>query len=85
MSRSLWKGPFLDYGLIRSFLKSSKKEPMKVYSRRSIILPQFVGFEVEIYNGLKFHKIKIKEEMIGHYFGEFAPTRKTYVPKSKKN
>ena len=87
MARSLWKGPFLDSGLIRSYLKARKEgKALKVHSRRSIILPQFVGLEVEIYNGKEFQNILIKEEMIGHYFGEFAPTRKMFVPKeTKKN
>ena len=88
MSRSVWKGPFVDFGLLRSLMKKEKgeasKEPLKVYSRRSLILPEFVGLEVEIYNGKAFQKVLLKEEMIGHYFGEFAPTRKLFVPKEKK-
>ena len=90
MSRSVWKGPFVDYGLIQSILKrqeSEEKYPkgqLKIYSRRSIILPEFIGLEVEIHNGKTFQKVLLKEEMIGHSFGEFAPTRKIFVPKDKK-
>ena len=89
MSRSVWKGPFIDFGVLRSIIKKQNlspsgkpsKGPLRVYSRRSLILPEFVGLEVEIYNGKEFQNILIKEEMIGHYFGEFAPTRKMFVPK----
>ena len=84
MTRSLWKGPFLDSGLIRSYLNArAEGKPLRVHSRRSIILPQFVGLEVEIYNGQKYQSVTIQEEMIGHSFGEFAPTRKVFVPKKK--
>jgi len=91
MSRSVWKGPFVDFGLLRSVVKKERsdaqkkgpKDPLKVYSRRSLILPDFVGLEVDIYNGRSFQKVLIKEEMIGHYFGEFAPTRKIFIPKDK--
>ena len=49
-----------------------------------MILPEFIGLEVEIHNGKSFQKVLLKEEMIGHSFGEFAPTRKIFVPKDKK-
>jgi ribosomal protein S19 len=49
-----------------------------------MILPEFIGLEVDIYNGKSFQTILLKEEMIGHSFGEFAPTRKLFVPKEKK-
>ena len=92
MSRSVWKGPFIDFGVLRSIIKKqnlspsgkSSKSPLRVYSRRSLILPEFVGLEVEIHNGKSFQKVLLKEEMIGHSFGEFAPTRKIFVPKDKK-
>ena len=88
MPRSVWKGPFVDPGLLRSILKSqddkSAKGPIKIYSRRSLILPEFIGLEVDIYNGKDFQTVILKEEMIGHSFGEFAPTRKLFVPKEKK-
>jgi small subunit ribosomal protein S19 len=88
MPRSVWKGPFVDPGLLRSILRSQNqkyaKGPIKIYSRRSMILPEFIGLEVDIYNGKSFQTILLKEEMIGHSFGEFAPTRKLFVPKEKK-
>lgn len=88
MSRSVWKGPFVDTGLLRSVLRyqsdDSPKGPLKVYSRRSVILPEFIGLNVDIYNGKGFQTVLLKEEMIGHSFGEFAPTRKLFVPKEKK-
>ena len=88
MPRSVWKGPFVDPGLLRSILKNqddkSAKGPIKIYSRRSLILPEFIGLEVDIYNGKDFQTVILKEEMIGHSFGEFAPTRKLFVPKEKK-
>nr|YP_009647146.1 ribosomal protein S19 [Chloropicon maureeniae]QBX98824.1 ribosomal protein S19 [Chloropicon maureeniae] len=84
MTRSLWKGPFLDSGLIRTILRTDPKGKVpKIYSRRSVILPQFVGMEVEIYNGRSFQSVLITEKMIGHTFGEFALTRKPFVPKKK--
>lgn len=87
MSRSLWKGPFVDPSLLkigdsgglttpRSLARSSKIT-RKIWSRRSCILPQFVGSFVQIYNGRSFVGLKITEEMVGHKFGEFASTRKT--------
>lgn len=82
MSRAIWKGPFIDPSFYRKKNEiSSSKE--KIYSRRSAISPQFIGREVQIYNGQKWIDIKIKEEMIGHKFGEFAFTRKKTVHKKK--
>lgn len=71
MTRSVWKGPFVDSSLLRS--TSIKR---KVWSRRSCILPQFVGSVTQIYNGAKWISLKITEDMVGHKFGEFASTRK---------
>lgn len=68
MSRSLYKGPFLDYSILRN--------QKKVWSRRSVILPQFVEKTFQIHNGKQFVRLKVTEEMIGHKFGEFALTRK---------
>jgi small subunit ribosomal protein S19 len=69
MTRSLWKGPFVDASLL-------KATPIRrVWSRRSCILPQFVGLRLQIYNGQKCVALKITEEMVGHKFGEFAATR----------
>ena len=87
MTRSVWKGPFVDMYLIKkaeAVRSSGRNDVIKTWSRRSTILPEFVGLEVEIHNGRGFQSVLIKEEMIGHYFGEFAPTRKMFVPKEKK-
>ena len=78
MSRSVWKGPFVDMTLIKKAEKvseSGKKEVIKTWSRRSTILPQFVGLTFGVYNGRKFIPVSITENMVGHKFGEFSPTR----------
>ncbi|MBP7651904.1 30S ribosomal protein S19 [Candidatus Dependentiae bacterium] len=78
MARSLKKGPFVDDHLMKkvdSILKSGKKEAIKTWSRRSTILPEFVGLNFTVHNGKKFIPIYITEQMVGHKFGEFAPTR----------
>jgi small subunit ribosomal protein S19 len=72
MTRSIWKGPFVDTCLFKQ-----KKIRWRIWSRRSYILPQFVGCYAQIYNGKNFVGLKITEEMVGHKFGEFASTRKT--------
>nr|YP_009676007.1 ribosomal protein S19 [Solenostoma sphaerocarpum]QDE12872.1 ribosomal protein S19 [Solenostoma sphaerocarpum] len=72
MTRSIWKGPFVDTCLFKQ-----KKIRWRIWSRRSCILPQFVGCYAQIYNGKGFVGLKITEEMVGHKFGEFASTRKT--------
>lgn len=79
MTRSIWKGTFIDNCL----LKTINKKIIKIYSRRSIIYPQFLNKKVKIYNGNQFIPIKITENMIGHKFGEFALTRQLYVFKGK--
>ena len=78
MARSIWKGPFVDMTLIKKAEKvseSGRKEVIKTCSRRSTILPQFVGLTFGVYNGQKFIPVMITEEMIGHKLGEFSPTR----------
>ena len=78
MSRSVWKGPFVDTTLIKKAEKvsdSGKKEIIKTWSRRSTILPQFVGLTFGVYNGQKFVPVSVTENMVGHKFGEFSPTR----------
>ena len=93
MSRSMWKGPYLDPSLWKKIyrnLKETKTYPkrnsLKIWSRRSIILPYFVGKNVEIHQGKHFIKLLITEDMIGHKFGEFALTRKKCDHKKvKKN
>ena len=78
MTRSVWKGPFVDSQLIKKAEKSSLsgwKEVIKTWSRRSTILPQFVGLTFGVYNGQKFVPVTINEQMVGHKLGEFSPTR----------
>jgi len=78
MSRSIKKGPFIDYKLEAKLLKMSegkKKTVVKTWSRRSMISPDFVGNTVAVHNGNKFIPVYVTENMVGHKFGEFAPTR----------
>ena len=78
MSRSLKKGPFIDYKLemrITKMNKSGKKSVVKTWSRRSVISPDFVGHTVAVHNGNKFIPVYITENMVGHKLGEFSPTR----------
>ena len=78
MTRSVWKGPFVDMTLIKKAEKlsgSGRKEVIKTWSRRSTILPQFVGLTFGVYNGRKFIPVSVSENMVGHKFGEFSPTR----------
>ena len=81
MSRSVWKGPFFDGYLLKKAEKvreSGSNEVIKIWSRRSTILPQFVGLTFGVYNGQKHIPVLVSEDMIGHKFGEFAPTRTYY-------
>lgn len=81
MSRSVWKGPFVDGYLLKKADKArsaSRNEMIKIWSRRSTILPQFVGLLFGVYNGQKHIPVNVTEEMVGHKFGEFAPTRTFY-------
>jgi len=78
MSRSLKKGPFIDFKLesrILAMADSGKKSVIKTWSRRSMISPDFVGQTVAVHNGNKFIPVYITENMVGHKLGEFAPTR----------
>jgi len=89
MARSVWKGPFVEDSLIKKVEKQKKetiKKPIKTWSRKSTIIPDFVGISFLIYNGKKFIPITISEEMVGHKMGEFAPTRNFYghTPADKK-
>ena len=89
MSRSVWKGPFVDPSLLKKVekLKSTRNPtPIKTWSRKSTIIPEFVGISFLIYNGKKFIPIKISEEMVGHKLGEFSPTRQFsgHTPADKK-
>ena len=81
MTRSVWKGPFFDGYLLKKAEKSrqsGRSEVIKMWSRRSTILPQFVGLTFGVYNGQKHVPVLVSEDMIGHKFGEFAPTRTYY-------
>jgi len=89
MSRSVWKGPFVDPTLINKVEKlknQTNKPPIKTWSRKSTIIPEFVGYSFLIHNGKKFIPIKISEEMVGHKLGEFSPTRQFsgHTPADKK-
>lgn len=78
MSRSLKKGPFIDFKLEKRILEmndSGKKSVIKTWSRRSMISPEFVGHTIAVHNGNKFIPVYITENMVGHKLGEFAPTR----------
>jgi small subunit ribosomal protein S19 len=78
MSRSLKKGPFIDFKLEKRVLDmndSGKKSVIKTWSRRSVISPDFVGHTIAVHNGNKFIPVYITENMVGHKLGEFAPTR----------
>ena len=78
MARSVWKGPFVDITLMKKANKvsgSGRKEVIKTWSRRSTILPQFVGLTFGVYNGKKFIPVSVNENMVGHKLGEFSPTR----------
>ena len=89
MSRAIWKGPFVDPSLIKKVEKlkgQSNKAPIKTWSRKSTIIPEFIGTSFLIHNGKKFIPIKISEEMVGHKLGEFSPTRtfSGHTPADKK-
>ena len=78
MARSVWKGPFVDGYLLKkaeAARGSGRKEIIRIWSRRSTILPQFVGLTFGVYNGQKFVPVLVNENMVGHKFGEFSPTR----------
>lgn len=81
MPRSVWKGPFVDGYLLKKATaaqEDTRRKPIKTWSRRSTILPQFVGLTFQVHNGRKFIPVLIDEDMVGHKLGEFSPTR-TYT------
>lgn len=78
MARSIKKGPYVAHYLVKKIEEmqnSTKKAPIKTWSRRSMITPDFIGLKFEVHNGNKFIPIYITENMVGHKLGEFAPTR----------
>lgn len=78
MARSLKKGAFVDYHVLEKLKaqeKASSKKPIKTWSRRSMIIPEMIGHTFDVHNGRKFISVFVTENMVGHYLGEFAPTR----------
>tara|TARA_E500000081_G_C6025780_1_gene302282 strand:+ start:14 stop:298 length:285 start_codon:yes stop_codon:yes gene_type:complete len=78
MARSVWKGPYFDITLYKKIKKSKEensKSPIKTWSRRSTIIPDFVGVTLSVYNGKSFIPVFVTEDMVGHKLGEFSPTR----------
>ncbi|MGM0443037.1 MAG: 30S ribosomal protein S19 [Fibrobacterota bacterium] len=78
MSRSIKKGPFVDEHLakkVRNAVDKNDKSVIKTWSRRSTVLPEFVGLTFSVHNGSKFVPVYVSENMVGHKLGEFAPTR----------
>jgi len=87
MARSLKKGPYVSYKLqkkLDALNESGKKKVIKTWSRASMISPEFVGHTVAVHNGNKFIPVYVTENMVGHKFGEFAPTRNFKGHSSKK-
>jgi len=81
MARSIKKGPFVDLHLLKKAQdaqEASNRSPIKTWSRRSTVLPDFVGLTFNVYNGMKFIPVSVNEDMVGHKLGEFAPTRNYY-------
>ena len=90
MSRSLKKGPFVDLPLLESIEAMNRngvKKVVKTWSRRSTVVPEMVGHTVAVHNGKKFVPVYVTENMVGHKFGEFAPTRlfRGHPTKSEKS
>ena len=78
MGRSIKKGPFVDHHLFDKIVKAKEtksKAPIKTWSRRSMITPDFVGHTFLVHNGKTFHQVFVTEDMVGHKLGEFSPTR----------
>lgn len=75
MSRSLKKGPFVDHHLLEKVRKQEKKRSIRTWSRRSMILPEMIGYTFEVHNGRTFLPVFVSESMVGHKLGEFSPTR----------
>ena len=78
MTRSAKKGPYVQPSLMEKVLKlkdSGKRDAIKTWSRRSLVIPEFVGLTFAVHNGKKFTSVFITENMVGHYLGEFSPSR----------
>lgn len=81
MTRSTWKGPFVDGYLLKkaeNVRSGGRSEVIKTWSRRSTIMPQFVGLTFGVYNGHKHVPVAVNEDMVGHKLGEFSPSRTYY-------
>jgi len=80
MGRSLKKGPYVKEGLLKKLRNkpAGDKTPVKIWSRSSTITPEMLGFNFDVHNGKNFVRVFVSEEMVGHKFGEFAPTRKFF-------
>lgn len=86
MTRSIWKGPFIAPCFFRKKYRKSQTSNvffLQTHSRSSLIMPQFVGQKIGVYNGQKYIVIRVKEEMVGHKFGEFSFCRKRTIHKKK--
>ena len=78
MTRSLKKGPFIDYKLVKKIEKAKaekSRKPIKTWSRSSMISPDMVGITILVHNGKSFVSVLVNENMVGHKLGEFSPTR----------
>jgi len=78
LARSLKKGPFVDEKLmkkVKAMIETGEKKLIKTWSRRSTIIPEFIGYTFAVHNGKKFIPVYVTENMVGHKLGEFAPTR----------
>lgn len=78
MPRSVKKGPFVDHHLVKKLVgakASGDRRPIKTWSRRSMVIPNMVGFTIAVHNGRQHIPILITENMVGHKLGEFSPTR----------
>jgi len=81
VARSVWKGPFIDGYLLKKAEEaraSGRNQVIRTWSRRSTVIPQFVGLTFGVHNGHKFMPVLVTENMVGHKFGEFSPTRTFY-------
>ena len=79
MGRSVKKGPWVDSSLLQKverMQRETKKKAIKTWSRRSTVIPEFIGFTFAVHNGKDFHNVYVTEEMVGHKLGEFALTRR---------
>lgn len=84
MSRSKWKGLYIDPNIKKNFKLLKKKKSLPTISRASTIIPKFIGLTFEVHTGKTFLEVSVLKEMVGHKFGEFSPTRAKFSFKKKK-